>query len=59
MFRQVMERAVRQKLPVKKMKSLYTKWLSFEEKFGGVDDVERVKQAAVQYINKVTSSLPV
>uniref|UniRef100_A0A1B6DWD4 Pre-mRNA-splicing factor Syf1/CRNKL1-like C-terminal HAT-repeats domain-containing protein n=1 Tax=Clastoptera arizonana TaxID=38151 RepID=A0A1B6DWD4_9HEMI len=57
--RNIIQRAISLKLPIKKMKSLYSKWLNLEEKFGNEDDVKRVKEAAFQYINNVSSILTV
>lgn len=39
------------------MKSIYSKWLSFEEKFGDENSVQHVKKAALHYVNTITSKL--
>lgn len=52
--RQTLERAVTQKLPVKKMRSLFKKHLEFEKKYGTENDVARVKAMAEEYVsNKI------
>ncbi|XP_014242213.1 protein RRP5 homolog [Cimex lectularius] len=56
--RNVLERIKSHKLPVRKMKSLYNKWVSFEETYGTPKLVLAVKAAAEQYVNNVTSSGP-
>uniref|UniRef100_A0AAG5CNF0 S1 motif domain-containing protein n=1 Tax=Anopheles atroparvus TaxID=41427 RepID=A0AAG5CNF0_ANOAO len=48
--RQILERAVVQRLPMKNMKTLYTKFVHFEEKHGNRDSVRRVKQLATDYV---------
>ncbi|XP_058169032.1 protein RRP5 homolog [Anopheles ziemanni] len=48
--RQILERAVVQRLPMKNMKTLYTKYVNFEEKHGNRDSVRRVKQMATDYV---------
>ncbi|KFB37345.1 AGAP003595-PA-like protein [Anopheles sinensis] len=48
--RQILERAVVQRLPLKNMKTLYTKYVNFEEKHGNRDSVRRVKQMATDYV---------
>lgn len=55
--REVLERAANQKLTARKMKSIYSKWLSFEEKFGDENSVQHVKEAALRYVNTITSKL--
>lgn len=55
--RNVLERATSQTLPVRKMKALYQKWVKFEESFGTPDKVQEVKDAALNYVNNLTSSL--
>ncbi|XP_053667580.1 protein RRP5 homolog [Anopheles marshallii] len=48
--RQILERAIMQRLPMKNMKTLYTKYVTFEEKHGDRDSVRRVKQMAADYV---------
>ncbi|XP_072929655.1 rRNA biogenesis protein RRP5-like [Epargyreus clarus] len=50
--RQVMERMTSQKLPARKMKILYKKWIEVEEKIGDKDRVESVRQRATEFIEK-------
>ncbi|KAL0819380.1 hypothetical protein ABMA28_007497 [Loxostege sticticalis] len=50
--RQVMERMTSQKLPARKMKILYKKWIEVEEKIGDQDKVEEIRQRAMEYIEK-------
>jgi hypothetical protein len=45
-----MERGVAQKLPTRKMKSLFAKFLQFEEHHGTPEGVEKVHQMAVSYV---------
>ncbi|KAL0277492.1 UNVERIFIED_CONTAM: hypothetical protein PYX00_004749 [Menopon gallinae] len=54
--RQVLERATSQSLPPKKMKTLFKKFLAFEEKHGTPENVEKVRQAAVDYVDKIGSN---
>ncbi|CAH2094849.1 unnamed protein product [Euphydryas editha] len=49
--RQVMERMTSQKLPARKMKVLYKKWIEVEEKIGDEEHVESVRQRALEFIN--------
>lgn len=39
------------KMPTKKMKSVFKKWLDFEQKHGTPETVEEVKQKIVDYID--------
>ncbi|XP_058062312.1 protein RRP5 homolog [Anopheles bellator] len=48
--RQILERAIVQRLPMKNMKTLYTKFVNFEQKHGNRDSVRRVKQIAADYV---------
>ncbi|KAI5736830.1 hypothetical protein M8J76_007611 [Diaphorina citri] len=48
--RQVIQRAVTQKLPPKKLKPLYMKWLKLEEQYGDAEAVENVKKEIEQYV---------
>lgn len=47
-----MERMTSQKLPARKMKILYKKWIEVEEKIGDQDKVEEIRQRAMEYIEK-------
>ncbi|KAI4492504.1 hypothetical protein M0804_002295 [Polistes exclamans] len=48
--RKVLERAIVQNLPPRKMKTLFKKFISFEEKHGTSEDVQRVQRVATEYI---------
>ncbi|XP_076757290.1 ribosomal RNA Processing 5 [Xylocopa sonorina] len=50
--RKVLERAIVQTLPPRKMKTLFKKFISFEEQYGTQEDVARVQQMAVEYVEK-------
>ncbi|XP_068987093.1 protein RRP5 homolog [Bombus flavifrons] len=50
--RKVLERAVVQTLPPRKMKILFKKFINFEEQHGTQEDVIRVQQMAVEYVEK-------
>ncbi|XP_076653211.1 ribosomal RNA Processing 5 [Halictus rubicundus] len=50
--RKVLERAVVQTLPPRKMKTLFKKFISFEEQYGTRQNVERVQQMAAEYVEK-------
>lgn len=50
--RKVLERAVVQTLPPRKMRSLFKKFINFEEQHGTQEDVARVQQMAVEYVEK-------
>ncbi|RZF43471.1 hypothetical protein LSTR_LSTR001732 [Laodelphax striatellus] len=52
--RQVLQRSVNQKLPVKKMKTLYKKWLDFEQQHGTQTNITQVKNLAEQYVNSLS-----
>lgn len=56
-FRKILERATRQKLPARKMKMLFSKWVSFEEKHGSPEKVEHVRKQALAYVNNITKNL--
>ncbi|CAH1637939.1 unnamed protein product [Spodoptera littoralis] len=51
-IRQVMERMTSQKLPARKMKILYKKWIEVEERMGDLEQVEVLRQRAAQYMEK-------
>lgn len=40
------------KLSSKKMKFVFKKWLQYEKEHGGEDDIERVKEKAMEFVNK-------
>jgi rRNA biogenesis protein RRP5 len=48
---------VAQKLPARKMKSLFAKFLQFEERHGTPEGVEQVRQMAIRYVEAVTDRL--
>ncbi|XP_045502990.1 protein RRP5 homolog [Colias croceus] len=50
--RQVLERLTSHKLPARKMKVLFKKWIEVEEKFGNKDQVELIRQRAAEYVEK-------
>ncbi|BES92141.1 Programmed cell death protein [Nesidiocoris tenuis] len=53
MARNVLERAAGNTLPARKMKSIYTKWLAFEEMHGSPSDVSKVEKAAKKYVANI------
>lgn len=53
--RRVLDRAICQKLPAKSMKTLFQKYLAFEEKHGTPENVEAVKSRASEYVNSQSS----
>ncbi|KAJ0173453.1 hypothetical protein K1T71_010602 [Dendrolimus kikuchii] len=50
--RQVMERMTSLKLPARKMKVLFKKWIEVEEKLGDKELVEKIRQRAIEYVEK-------
>ncbi|XP_011188272.1 protein RRP5 homolog [Zeugodacus cucurbitae] len=50
--RSVLERAIIQKIPMKKMRTIFKKYLEFEERFGTPADVEKVKKLAKEYVKR-------
>ncbi|XP_031829863.2 ribosomal RNA Processing 5 [Nomia melanderi] len=50
--RKVLERAVVQTLPPRKMKTLFKKFISFEEQYGTRQNIDRVQQMAAEYVEK-------
>ncbi|RLU17008.1 hypothetical protein DMN91_011077 [Ooceraea biroi] len=50
--RRVLERACVQTLPARKMKTLFKKFMSFEEKYGTPETVSHVQQMAADYVEK-------
>ncbi|PNF28207.1 hypothetical protein B7P43_G07551 [Cryptotermes secundus] len=55
--RQVLERGVAQKLPARRMKSLFAKFLRFEEHHGTPEGMEKVRQMAVSYVETTAGRL--
>ncbi|XP_063228605.1 protein RRP5 homolog isoform X2 [Bacillus rossius redtenbacheri] len=55
--RQVLERAVAQRLPPHRMRTLFRKHLDFEQRHGSPEAVARVRQMAVSYVRAVTDNL--
>ncbi|KAL6430719.1 hypothetical protein ACFW04_006937 [Cataglyphis niger] len=50
--RRVLERACVQTLPARKMKTLFTKFKNFEERYGTPETVARIVQMAADYVEK-------
>lgn len=50
-YRQILERAISQKIPMKKMRTLFKKYLDFEERFGDGEAIQKVKSLAAQYVD--------
>ncbi|OWR46907.1 programmed cell death 11 protein [Danaus plexippus plexippus] len=50
--RQLMERMTAQKMPARKMKVLYKKWIEVEQKIGDEEHVELVRQNALKFLDK-------
>ncbi|XP_076236759.1 ribosomal RNA Processing 5 [Calliopsis andreniformis] len=50
--RKILERAVVQTLPPRKMKTLFKKFINFEEQYGTQEGVARVQQMAAEYVEK-------
>ncbi|CAH1396186.1 unnamed protein product [Nezara viridula] len=55
--RNVLERATNHKLPIRKLKALYQKWLKLEESYGTPESVQQVKDAANNYVNNLVDNL--
>lgn len=51
-FRQILERAVKQKLSTKKLSFLIQKYIRFEETHGSEDQVQHVKDMALTLFDK-------
>ncbi|XP_047512313.1 rRNA biogenesis protein rrp5 [Pieris napi] len=51
-IRQVLERMTAHKLPARKMKVLFKKWIEVEEKYGDKDQAEEIRQKALEYVDK-------
>lgn len=47
-----MERMTSLKLPARKMKVLFKKWIEVEEKLGDEKQIESVRQKAMEFIEK-------
>ncbi|CAB3387719.1 Hypothetical predicted protein [Cloeon dipterum] len=56
--RSIMERAITQKLPVRKMKVIFKKYLEFAQQHGSEEEVAAVKEKAQQFVLSVASNLP-
>ncbi|XP_053692501.1 protein RRP5 homolog [Sabethes cyaneus] len=54
--RQTLDRAIAQRLPMRNMKTLYTKYVAFEEKHGDRTSVQRIKQTAADYVKQQLSA---
>ncbi|KAJ3411723.1 hypothetical protein HDV05_001783 [Chytridiales sp. JEL 0842] len=54
--RHLFERAITLKLSSKKMKFLFKKYLEFEKKNGTPEGVEHVKEAAMEYVRKISEN---
>lgn len=52
--RELLERAVSQKMPSQKMKTLFTKYLQFEEVHGSTEGQEKVRKMAADYVKQVS-----
>lgn len=57
-FRELLERSVSQKLPARKMKTLFTKYLQFEQVHGSKETQEKVKSKATDYVKQVAGDEP-
>ncbi|XP_037949163.1 protein RRP5 homolog [Teleopsis dalmanni] len=53
--RSILERAVMQKIPLKKMRTLFKKYLTFEEQYGTEENQKRVKNLAAEYVKNSTT----
>ncbi|XP_055641261.1 protein RRP5 homolog isoform X2 [Toxorhynchites rutilus septentrionalis] len=54
--RQTLDRAIVQRLPMRNMKTLYTKYVNFEEKHGDRESVRKIKQMAADYVKQQLSA---
>lgn len=54
--RALFEKALSTKLKPKKMKSFFKRWLDFETKFGTDEDIQTVKNRAVEYVESIGGS---
>lgn len=55
-YRQTLERAVSQKIPMKKMRTLFKKYLEFEQQHGTEEHVTKVKVLAANYVENAVNS---
>lgn len=55
-LRQTLERAVTHKIPMKKMRTLFKKYLEFEQKYGNDETVSTVKTLAANYVHNEINS---
>jgi hypothetical protein len=49
---------VSQKLPARKMKVLFKKFMDFEQQYGTDEGAETVRKMAQDYVKSVTASMP-
>ncbi|KAJ1980795.1 rRNA biogenesis protein rrp5 [Dimargaris xerosporica] len=54
--RMLFQRVLALNLSTKKTKFFFKKWLAFEKKFGSTQDVEAVKQRALEYVQSVVQN---
>ncbi|KAJ1977534.1 rRNA biogenesis protein rrp5 [Dimargaris verticillata] len=54
--RMLFQRVLALNLSTKKTKFFFKKWLAFEKKFGSIQDVEAVKQRALEYVQSVVQN---
>lgn len=50
--RKVLDQAIAQALPPKKIKVLFKKYIAFEEKHGSPENVSRIQELAVKYVEE-------
>ena len=50
--RRVLDRAITQALPAKKMKVVFKKYISFEHKHGTTENVCRIQELAAKYVEE-------
>lgn len=55
--RSVLDRAIIQKLAMRKIKSLYQKYIEFEEKYGTSNNVKNLKARAAEYVKSVSEKV--
>lgn len=53
----MLDRAIIQKLGMRKIKSLYQKYIEFEEKYGTPNNVKNLKTRAAEYVKNVTENV--
>lgn len=49
-YRQTLERAVTYKIPMKKMRTVFKKYLEFEQKYGDDESITKIKMLAASYV---------